>query len=199
MASRLFSLIFFGLILCCFSKATISKEEQKAPRFDEFTDVKFRDLDQDDLRTQSLNQAIGRLTAKGLLSQDKYEIAKTSPTEFSTKFNHPEFSPDEDILYNFTAEVNNTKGTGFEVYAIVISDYDTPTDYELIEYGAKEILRVVTPDPESDDDDDSDTGAEETDGDGDGHSGDDSKSASNVCVNFFYIIGIYIFVSLFLD
>ena len=102
---------------------------------DEFTNIKFISLDQDDLRNKSVNQAVDRLIAKDILPGGQYTVAKTYPTQFSSKFEHPYYSTDEDILYNFTVQVNNAAGTGFKIYAIVITDYADPTDYELIDYG----------------------------------------------------------------
>ena len=104
-------------------------------RLDEFTNTNFHSLNEGDIQTTSINQAVEKLQSKSVLPQDKYTLAKTFPTEFSANFEHPDYSTDDYILYKFTAQVNNAAGTGFKVYAIVITAYDAPEDFEMIDYG----------------------------------------------------------------
>ena len=104
-------------------------------RLDEFTSVKFVSLDEGDLEEKSVNEAVGRMVAKDILPEGEYTIVKTYPTEFSPKFENPDYFDDEYVLFNFTAQVNNTAGAGFKVYAVVLSGYDDLQDYELIDYG----------------------------------------------------------------
>jgi len=101
-------------------------------RLGEFSNAVFRGINEDELREKAVKQAVGRLIAKGVIPQGEYVIEDTFSTEFAAGFDHPEFPPaNGDVLWRFDVEVSN----GIEVFATVITNYDTPLGYELIDYG----------------------------------------------------------------
>ena len=93
----------------------------------------------EDLRSISVNQAVGRMIAKNILPQGSYSIFNAYDIEHSDIMDMPEYPDHDDMLYRFNVRViDHQSGTLFRVFTIVATNYETPEYYELIDYGYKQ-------------------------------------------------------------
>jgi len=101
-------------------------------RLGEFSNAVFRGINEEELRERVIKQAVERMIAKGVIPQGEYSIEDTYPTEFASGFEHPEFPLSAgEVLWRFNVEMSD----GIGMYATVITNYDSPLSYELIDYG----------------------------------------------------------------